>query len=224
MQSMIGSSIPASRRRLALGLALATIAAYFLIVFLRLSFDFSTSLVLFSTLVLVWLCEGDLTSLGLRWSPRQGWRLWIRWAWRILMLLGVALIIGFGVARLIGYEFPIITTPPRLAAWRFVWMCIYAPLLEELLFRFILCVPLSRFWGGWTAIAISGTLFAFVHVAYGSASPENLLGGFFLAWAYLKSESIVIPILLHATGNFLALLAQLVGWYLVHSSNTFVVL
>lgn len=224
MQSVIGSSIPASRRRFALGFAFATIAAYFLVELLQLSFEFSTSLVLFSTLVLVWLCDGDLVSLGLRWSPRQGWRIWLRWSWHLLLLIGVALAVGFGVARLVGYEFPIATTPPRWAAWRFVWMCIYAPLLEELLFRFILCTPLARFWGHWITIAISGTLFALVHMVYGAASPENLVAGFFLAWAYLKSESLVVPILLHSGGNFLALVAQLIGWYLVHAPNTLVVL
>ncbi len=31
--------------------------------------------------------------------------------------------------------------------------------------------------------------------------PDNLVAGFFVAWAYLRSETIVIPIALHALGN-----------------------
>jgi uncharacterized protein len=67
--------------------------------------------------------------------------------------------------------------------------------------------------GPWRAIAASGAVFALLHVAYGNPSPENLLGGFFLAWAYLRSGSVWLPVLLHSAGNLLCLAAQLGTWY-----------
>jgi membrane protease YdiL (CAAX protease family) len=65
----------------------------------------------------------------------------------------------------------------------------------------------------WTAVTVSGLAFAALHIVHGNPSPENLVGGFFLAWAYLKSGSIYIPILLHSLGNFVAWAGQVAAWY-----------
>ena len=62
------------------------------------------------------------------------------------------------------------------------------------------------------AIAASGVIFAALHFVYGNPSPENAVGGLFLAWAYLKSETIVVPVLLHALGNSLVLAVQVAAW------------
>jgi membrane protease YdiL (CAAX protease family) len=55
--------------------------------------------------------------------------------------------------------------------------------------------------------------FGGLHVAYGNPSPENLVGCLFLAWAYLKSESIVVPVVLHGLGNLCVLALQVGAWY-----------
>ncbi len=39
-----------------------------------------------------------------------------------------------------------------------------------------------------------------------------MVGGFFLAWAYLKSESLAVPVLLHGLGNLCALAGQVAAW------------
>jgi len=39
----------------------------------------------------------------------------------------------------------------------------------------------------------------------GVAAPDNQLGGFVLAWVFVKSETILLPIALHSIGNLLAL-------------------
>lgn len=92
-------------------------------------------------------------------------------------------------------------------------MCIVAPVIEETIFRLGLCVPFAVWLGPWKTIVVSGLVFAAVHVVGGNASPENLVGGFFLAWAYLKSDSIVVPVALHSLGNLFALAAQVGAWY-----------
>lgn len=69
-----------------------------------------------------------------------------------------------------------------------------------------------------TAIVVSGVVFGGLHVVNGNPSPENLVGGLFLAWAYLKSGTIYIPILLHSLGNFVAWAGQVAAWYWLHGA------
>jgi uncharacterized protein len=65
------------------------------------------------------------------------------------------------------------------------------------------------------------TAFAALHLIYiyGNPSPENLAGGLFLAWVYLKSEGLALPILLHSLGNLLALLMQVGAWFWLASAG-----
>lgn len=121
--------------------------------------------------------------------------------------------VGLGLWFLAGQTFPTYATPPSNIAYSFLRMCVIAPVLEESLYRLALCVPLAARFGPWRAIVISGLAFAGLHVAGGNPSPENLVGGLFLAWAYLKSESIVVPVLLHSIGNLFALAWQVGAWY-----------
>jgi hypothetical protein len=44
--------------------------------------------------------------------------------------------------------------------------------------------------------------------AAGIPSPEILVGGLFLAWAFLRSESIVVQVLMRSLGHLVALAAQ----------------
>lgn len=81
------------------------------------------------------------------------------------------------------------------------------------IYRLILCVPLTVLLGPWRTVAVSGLAFGGLHWAYGTPSPENLVGGFLLAWAYLKSGSIAVPVMLHGLGNLFALAAQVGTWY-----------
>jgi CAAX protease family protein len=64
----------------------------------------------------------------------------------------------------------------------------------------------------WT-ILVSGLAFGALHVLYGNPGPDNLIAGFFLGWAYLKSGSVLVPMILHSLGNLIALSAHLGAWY-----------
>jgi membrane protease YdiL (CAAX protease family) len=55
--------------------------------------------------------------------------------------------------------------------------------------------------GSTVTILLSGVLFALLHAAYGNLAPDNTIAGFVLAWAYLRSSSLLVPIVLHALGN-----------------------
>jgi len=158
------------------------------------------------------LTHGDLASVGLQ-TPNQGWRWWVRVSLWIGLAVAACVVIGLGLWVVCGGKLPVYATPPSDTGWSFLRMCVFAPVLEEVVYRLALCVPLAVWLGPWRAIVVSALAFAGLHLAAGSPSPENLIGGFFLAWAYLKSESIVIPVLLHSLGNLFALVAQIWTWF-----------
>jgi membrane protease YdiL (CAAX protease family) len=93
-------------------------------------------------------------------------------------------------------------------------MCVDYPLFEEVLYRLAVCVPVAAWLGPRVAIAASGFIFAGLHVLYGNPSPDNLLGGFILAWAFLRSGTLVVPIALHSLGNLCAFLCHAAYFYL----------
>lgn len=163
------------------------------------------------------LARGDRRSLGLNLSPLQGWRYWCRITLVLGLLTGVLVgglvVIAWGVYRLLGADLPVYTTPPHRVTHALVGMCITAPLLEEAIYRVAVCVPAAVLLRPAGAIAVSGLLFGLLHVLAGNPGPDNLIAGFFLAWAFLKSGSIAVPLVWHSLGNLCALAIQVGTWY-----------
>jgi membrane protease YdiL (CAAX protease family) len=164
--------------------------------------------------VLFVLSGRDPMTLGLRARPIQGCAFWIKASG--IALLGITLAIGlvFLVMKLLGVAIPVYTTAPSQVPAALLHMCVNAPLAEETVYRAVICVafvPLLRPWG---TVVVSGALFALLHVIYGNPSPENAMGGLVLAWAYLRSGTILLPLLWHSLGNLLVLGVQLAGWFL----------
>jgi len=174
------------------------------------------TLALLGIALLVGLSNGDLRSLGLKVTPVQGWSYWIRAGLIIGATVGVLVLAGWLAWTLSGRALPAYATPrpPGSFGPRFFFMCVSAPIIEEAIYRFLLCTSLASY-GAVKAIIASGVAFGLLHVIYGTPSPENLFGGFFLAWAYLKSESILLPVLLHSAGNLIALASQYAAWLAV---------
>jgi membrane protease YdiL (CAAX protease family) len=166
--------------------------------------------------IILRLVQGDTASIGFV-MPVQGWSYWCRATLLLGLLVAACIVVGLGAWALSGHELPIYATDPHDLGTSFLRMCVFAPVLEEATYRLVVCVPLSACLGPWKAIAASGLAFGGLHVAYGNPSPENLVGGFFLAWTYLKSESIVIPVLLHGLGNGVVLAGQVGTWYWLRS-------
>jgi membrane protease YdiL (CAAX protease family) len=175
------------------------------------SIDGRWAVALTSLAALAWLSDGDLSTLGLC-GPCGGWRRWARLTVLLGLVGGVCLSVAVALWVATGRRF-LVPLAPEEASPFFLRACVFAPLLEEAIYRVALCAPLAAVAGPWRAIAASGAVFALLHVAYGNASPENLLGGFFLAWAYLRSGSVCLPVLLHSAGNLFCLAVQLGAWY-----------
>jgi membrane protease YdiL (CAAX protease family) len=163
------------------------------------------------------LARGDRRSLGLNLAPLQGWGYWFRITLIIGLLtgglVGGLVVIAWGIYRLLGADLPVYATPPHRVADAFVGMCVTAPLLEESIYRIAVCVPAVVLLRPAGAIAVSGLPFGLLHVLAGNPGPDNLTAGFFLAWAFLKSGSITLPLAWHSLGNLCALAIQVGTWY-----------
>lgn len=170
-----------------------------------------TLLALTGLVAVLCLSNGNVTELGLRLAPIQGWRYWCRLAFWFGLSIAVVLAIFAVVWHACGWTIPIYRTQPSLQA--LVFMCLMAPVSEEILFRGLLTLAVLPTCGRRGTIALSGIVFAAIHVLASRASPENLIAGFLLAWAFLKSGTILVPIAMHSGGNFLALAAQVAAWY-----------
>jgi len=85
---------------------------------------------------------------------------------------------------------------------RFVWYaCLWAPITEESVYRFALCVPAHQSFGERLTSLASGAAFAALHFRYGNPAHDNFIAGFALAWAFLRSRTLLMPLGLHALGN-----------------------
>ncbi len=154
------------------------------------------------------LARGNLDAIGLV-EPIGGWRRWLRICGCLLAAVVVIGAMAFAVWRAGDNPLPQHLIPMRSLGTRIIPMCLLAPLLEEAIYRVALCVGVAALLGGRWAIVVSGIAFAVLHLVYGNPSPENQLGGFFLAWAYIRSGSIYVPLILHSAGNGLVLSAHL---------------
>jgi membrane protease YdiL (CAAX protease family) len=163
------------------------------------------------------LARGDRHSVGLSLVPLQGWWHWCRITVFVGLLTGVLVgglvVIAWIVYRSLGADLPVYATPPHRVADAFVGMCVSAPLLEEPIYRVAVCVPAAILLRRAGAIAVSGLLFGLLHVVAGNPGPDNLVAGFLLAWAFLKSGSIMVPLAWHSLGNLCALAIHVGTWY-----------
>lgn len=166
-------------------------------------------------IVLMRMPHCDRPSLGLTMRPRQGWVYW----GKVTILIGVFMgfVVGGGliVMRFKSGTFASFGRSPGHFVEALLPACVNAPIIEETIYRLILCVPAVCLLRPAGAIVLSGAVFAIFHFTSGVASPDNFVAGYILCWAYLKSGSLLVPIVLHALGNFCILLLQLGAWYLV---------
>jgi uncharacterized protein len=159
------------------------------------------------------LSHGDLPSVGLRARPIQGPRYWAIATLAIGAAIGAFLTMAGAVLLASGRALPVPAVPPTFFWSQFLHMCVMAPVIEEAIYRAGFCTGAVGVLGERGTIAASGIAFGALHVLYGNPGPDNLIAGFFLAWAYLKGGTILVPIALHSLGNTVALLAQVAAWY-----------
>ena len=167
-------------------------------------------LALFGLVSVLCLNDGDLSVLGFRLSPVQGWLYWCRLTCWFGLAIGIAVLACTGIWLAFAWPLPIQRTPPTMIA--LIHMCIDAPLSEEIIFRALLTVAVLPTLGERGTIVFGGVVFAALHVFHGNPGPDNQLAGFMLGWAFLKGKSILVPLAMHSAGNMIALVIQIAAW------------
>jgi membrane protease YdiL (CAAX protease family) len=154
-------------------------------------------------------------TIGLTLKPVQGWK---PWAWAIFVLIASLSVVCLALFASVQYGGNPLALRSmfgsRHDAMTFmVTACLVAPIVEEAIYRVVLCSATKSLLGPWAAVVLSGLLFAFLHVRYGNPSVDNVLAGFILSWAFLKSGSVAVPLLFHSLGNavIMALHASIIG-------------
>jgi len=157
--------------------------------------------------LLLALARGDTTRLGLRVRPTQGWWFWSKATLLagagvfLLLVADVIVMYAAGATEFGGMSFSMAVGLLRQA-------CVDAPVFEEGVYRLCLCVGLVGLVGRWPTVAVGGAVFGLLHVMYGNPGPDNFLAGYLLGWAYFKSGTIVVPIVMHSLGNLSIFAAQ----------------
>src|SRR5437870_541992 len=80
------------------------------------------------------LVQGDLTSIGLRLTPVQGWWYWFRVSSLIGLAVALCVLVGLGIWVLSGHELKVYATGPGDIGGSFLSMCVFAPLVEETIY------------------------------------------------------------------------------------------
>ena len=147
--------------------------------------------------------------LGLRWPSTKTVAIWLG-AFAILVVLEeiAGRMLGLPAAEQWGQLYT-----GALLLVRLIGMIVLAPVAEELVFRGMLFARFSRTRLGQTgAIIIPAALFALAHVQY---SPVEMgfvaVDGLFFGLARARTNSIYVPMLLHACGNAIAAAQRLMA-------------
>ena len=82
----------------------------------------------------------------------------------------------------------------------FITASVAAPIFEEIMFRGFLLPSLTRYVPVWSAIVISGFIFAIAHLSLSEVLPLATLG-IILGVVYTRSRNLFAPMLLHSLWN-----------------------
>jgi len=124
----------------------------------------------------------------------------------VVLALVTGLLTALGQPRPVG---PAAQALAVLDPWLLVAAIVgFAPIAEELFFRGIVFNAWLREAGRVPAYIGSAALFALIHLSLASLLPIFLLG-LALAWAYERTGTLLVPIVMHATVNAISVAAAL---------------
>ena len=117
----------------------------------------------------------------------------------ILNLLSAA---GYGQAALYTINFNKSIPYEHKTAWI---MIISAPIVEEIIFRGIICRGLKKHFPFWIALVLSAVLFGLWHRNLGQVA-YTLISGILYGYIFLRSGTILWSMLIHFVNNLLSIL------------------
>ncbi len=149
-----------------------------------------------------------------------------QWIWQLTIVIPL-LIFSFGSGQLIYYFISLINPilvkklaaqtlllTPQQTSYPLTYNCLqllfiilFAPVIEEILFRGILLQRWAIKWGLVPSLIVSSLLFGLLHL--------NMLGlfifGLIMGLIYLKTHTLFIPIAIHSLNNFIAVIFELIS-------------
>lgn len=158
-----------------------------------------------SLILILILSKGNLRSSGFSLKLYPGNKFWLITS-LVVFFITVFFLSIYGSYLFFSGRHNTTTIPKEFLFRQLKYFAFEIPLIEETIYRGVLCVSLRSVAGYKTTIFISGTLFAFLHFIYGNPAIDNIIGGYFLSWAFLTSKSIIIPVIFHSVGNALFIL------------------
>jgi uncharacterized protein len=90
-----------------------------------------------------------------------------------------------------------------------VYIAIFGPIMEEILTKKIILDSLRKRTNVYIASLITSLIFAFLHMELASVIPYTL-AGLVYAFLYLKTNRLIVPIIVHMTMNALAILMSFI--------------
>lgn len=93
-----------------------------------------------------------------------------------------------------------VDTPALHYVLLFITICILAPIWEELFFRGIVMRRLLTKWHAPASLIVSSLIFGLFHINPVQIVYASILG-LLLGYAYLRTENIIVPMILHAIAN-----------------------
>jgi len=145
----------------------------------------------------------DLDAIGLKWAERgRGFTRGLLWSggFGLLVLLAGFILFAAGINPL-----TLVRTPlPSTTGETFLFFAVgglAAPLAEEFFFRGIL-YGFFRRWGLAPALVLSTLCFVLAHTSSPGLPIPQITGGILFALAYERERNILVPVTIHALGNW----------------------
>ncbi len=173
------------------------------------------------------LRKGAGVSAGLGGPPapialrfRQAWVLYLA----AMPLIAVSALLSNLAAALSGYPLqpqPVVGGFIDVAApgWYKIWLMatavIFAPVVEEVVFRGVLFPAMAKRNGIAASMVLTSMLFALIHGHLPALLPLFTVG-LFLSGAYLYTGSLLVPVLMHSIFNAVNIAALLISGVTVH--------
>ena len=157
----------------------------------------------------VYIARDRLEVVGARARPLPSLMFWLKATLGIAIVFAVVLGVALIIYLELGYDVQA-RLPDQWAIWEGV---VNAPLGEETIYRWVLVTGIAAVAPRWIAVVVSGAVFAYLHFLYGSAGPDNFIGGYFFAWMYLRSGSIIVPMVFHGIGNGTLMILNVIVYY-----------
>lgn len=168
---------------------------------------------LIATIFIVWLTYKDFFSKNTRTDAMSGDQAFLWTLGGIFLAYAAQICSGLIITYLLGVEMNSENTTMLLDVARLTpifipVICLFAPILEEIIFRGILFKAVAEKTNFFVGVLFSSIVFAFIHNDFAYFISYFMMGLVF-AFLYHKTNRLIVPIIVHAVMNSLVVIMYL---------------